>query len=264
MNQNMKSLISLATFFFLSGIASGFVQEPIYSRHYHSSKTKRIPTTKNTPTSFQLFQLSVKSDILTESSALILAKVPVFDGSSIHDPVVVSSLYWSNLWHGISTWLLTQFFVGIFASIVLVFSTSQLIALGEYISLQTNRVFLKEKNPLISKDSSLKLWSPITTNNTPDRVVKLALCIVIDLLGSVSELIPFLGEVFDVLWAPIAAYTLRSLYADSNIIFVLEFMEEILPFTDFIPLATLCWIIETYYDDSEIAKALKIGKYARK
>lgn len=67
---------------------------------------------------------------------------------------------------------------------------------------------------------------------------KLLLCIAIDVIGSASELVPVLGELSDVVWAPIAGLALRSLYG-SNVLFALEFLEEILPFTDIIPLATL-------------------------
>lgn len=67
---------------------------------------------------------------------------------------------------------------------------------------------------------------------------KLILCIAIDVIGSASELVPVLGEVTDVVWAPIAGLALRSLFG-SNIVFALEFTEEILPFTDILPLATL-------------------------
>lgn len=55
-----------------------------------------------------------------------------------------------------------------------------------------------------------------------------------------------LGEVTDVVWAPIAALGLRNLYG-SNVVFALEFVEEILPFTDFIPLATVCWVVDSFY-----------------
>ena len=75
---------------------------------------------------------------------------------------------------------------------------------------------------------------------TPD-IGKLILCIVIDVIGTSSELIPIAGELTDVAWAPIAAIALRSIYG-SNIIFALEFVEEILPFTDILPLATLWYV----------------------
>ena len=66
---------------------------------------------------------------------------------------------------------------------------------------------------------------------------KLLISIVIDVIGSASGLVTLLGEVSDFVWAPIAALILRSLYA-SNVVFALEFLEEILPFTDILPFAT--------------------------
>ncbi len=102
---------------------------------------------------------------------------------------------------------------------------------------------------------SLKSKSTIT----PD-VGKLLLCIIIDVIGTSSELIPFVGEFTDIAWAPIAALALRQLYG-SNVVFALEFAEEFLPFTDIIPLATICWVIETFYSDTDIAKGLQIGQF---
>lgn len=238
----------------------------------YPSTSKYLPSSKLPSSSSYLQAATNLADESHAITSFLTSAVPVFDGSTIREPVVVSSLYWNNLWHGISTWILTQIIVGAVVSIILVFTTSQVIALGEYISAQTNRWAImnnrvedKSQSTDNSSQSNVQPWSINTTiYKRPDRVVKLALCIAIDLLGSISELIPVLGELFDLLWAPIAAYTLRSLYAGSNVIFVLEFIEEILPFSDLIPLATICWIVETYFDDSEVAKALQIGMYARK
>jgi hypothetical protein len=91
---------------------------------------------------------------------------------------------------------------------------------------------------------------------------KLALCIAIDVIGTSSEVVPFFGELTDVLWAPIAGYALRSLYG-SNVLFALKFTEEILPFTDILPLATVCWVVDTFFADSDLAKLLQLGLYGR-
>jgi hypothetical protein len=91
---------------------------------------------------------------------------------------------------------------------------------------------------------------------------KFLVCLLIDSIGTISVAVPLLGELSDVIWAPIAATALRSIYGGSNVIFVLEFLEEILPFTDIIPLATLCWAIESFYADSDLAKFLGIGQCA--
>jgi len=89
---------------------------------------------------------------------------------------------------------------------------------------------------------------------------KLLLCLVIDTIGTSSEILPVIGEVTDVVWAPIAGTVLRSLFG-SNIVFAMEVVEEILPFTDFLPLATICWVVDTLFADSGLAKILGIGVY---
>jgi len=91
---------------------------------------------------------------------------------------------------------------------------------------------------------------------------KLLLCIVIDILGSANEAIPLVGELVDVVYAPIAALLLRQLFNGSNVVFLLEFGEEILPFTDILPLATICWVVEAFFGNGNLAKALRIGTYA--
>jgi len=44
-------------------------------------------------------------------------------------------------------------------------------------------------------------------------------------------------------------------------LFFFEFAEEILPFTDIIPFATLCWVVDTYFPDSDVAGVLQLGVY---
>lgn len=86
-------------------------------------------------------------------------------------------------------------------------------------------------------------------------------CLIIDIVGTSSELIPFFGEITDIAYAPVAALALRSMFNGSNVIFALEFLEELLPLTDILPLATICWVVETFYGDSNIARTLQIGIY---
>ena len=69
--------------------------------------------------------------------------------------------------------------------------------------------------------------------------MKLFQCLFIDFIGTSSEFLPFVGEITDIVWAPVAALLLRSLYPGSNVVFFLELAEEILPFTDILPLATI-------------------------
>lgn len=83
----------------------------------------------------------------------------------------------------------------------------------------------------------------------------LLLCIIIDLAGDSSFALPGVGEVEDVVWAPISAYIL-SLTFGSNIVAGLDFVKEILPGSDIIPVAITAWVIKYKYPDSAIAKTL--------
>ena len=192
----------------------------------------------------------------------ILTAVETFDGSTIVDPVVVSGAFWTSLKAKLLSVIIGQIlatvvFVGL-SSVV----ASQLPKLGEAIG-----------DTLFKEDNKAKISSTInqfatdstdaikrSTSNAQPDFGKLVLCLLIDTIGTSSELIPIVGEATDVVWAPIAALGLRSLYG-SNVVFGLELVEEILPFTDIIPLATICWCIESFAPEGDLAKALGIGNY---
>ncbi len=70
---------------------------------------------------------------------------------------------------------------------------------------------------------------------------KLALSILIDLIGCFSYLIPGFGEVFDVVWAPVSFFIMQEMYGSLSLS-ILSAVEEILPGTDFIPTATIGFI----------------------
>jgi hypothetical protein len=74
---------------------------------------------------------------------------------------------------------------------------------------------------------------------------KLAVSLLIDALGSASYLIPVMGEVLDVAWAPLQTILIMALYdtVSPNLKYV-SFMEEILPLTDVVPSATIGWVTE--------------------
>jgi hypothetical protein len=77
---------------------------------------------------------------------------------------------------------------------------------------------------------------------------KLLWSLAIDAIGSCSYLIPLAGESFDVTWAPIQTIFIMAMY-DSvapNLKYV-SALEEILPFTDVIPSATMGWLTEFGY-----------------
>lgn len=78
-----------------------------------------------------------------------------------------------------------------------------------------------------------------------DMVGKLVVSLIIDLIGSSSYLLPFVGEAFDLAWAPIQTVFIMALYDDSMpSLKYISFIEEILPFTDLLPSGSLGWAKE--------------------
>ena len=78
-----------------------------------------------------------------------------------------------------------------------------------------------------------------------DMYQKLLTSLAVDFIGSCSYLIPLAGESFDVFWAPAQTVLICSMYgATSNNLVYLSFMEEVLPFTDFVPTACIGWVSE--------------------
>lgn len=73
----------------------------------------------------------------------------------------------------------------------------------------------------------------------------LTFCIVMDLIGYASFSIPVLAEVSDVIWAPLSAFIFLQAFGGKvgRIGSVFNFIEEILPFTDFIPSFSIAWLI---------------------
>ena len=78
------------------------------------------------------------------------------------------------------------------------------------------------------------------------RQPTLIFCILMDLIGYATYAIPLVGEVADIIWAPISALIFYASFGGwkgaiggfGNLI------EEILPGTDFIPSFTIMWIMQ--------------------
>ena len=80
----------------------------------------------------------------------------------------------------------------------------------------------------------------VTDNKTRD----LFLGILFDSIGMLSFSIPLIGEFSDVIWAPLSGLLMVWMYKGNLGKFggIFSFVEEIIPFTDFIPTFTLAWI----------------------
>jgi hypothetical protein len=70
------------------------------------------------------------------------------------------------------------------------------------------------------------------------------LSLLFDGIGMLSYLVPLLGPISDVIWAPIAGLILLRMYKGNvgTVGGIVVFIEELLPGFDFIPTFTLTWI----------------------
>jgi len=84
--------------------------------------------------------------------------------------------------------------------------------------------------------------------NNQQKSTSLVLCIVMDLLGYATYSIPVLGEFADLIWAPISAIVFFMMFGGWKGAFgsIFNFIEEILPGTDFIPSFTLMWLWQNF------------------
>ena len=207
----------------------------------------------------------------------LLTSVKVFDGSEITNTVVVSNSYWEAIVSKLPYLIVSQLLAAVvFLAIATVIASQGKFVLDQ-VQLDSNSK-LKDGDAATISSSTLQSTlnndtagegrKPKQRNNSSSTqpptidIQKLLLCIIIDILGSANEAIPLLGELVDVVYAPIAALLLRQLFAGSNIVFLLEFTEEILPFTDILPLATICWVVEAFFGGGGLARLLRIGEFA--
>ncbi len=73
----------------------------------------------------------------------------------------------------------------------------------------------------------------------------IGICILMDLIGMASYVFPAIGELGDAVWAPLSGYIFYKLFGGRLGLIggVLDFLEEIIPFTDIIPSFTIAWFI---------------------
>jgi len=83
-------------------------------------------------------------------------------------------------------------------------------------------------------------------------------CIIMDLIGYASFSIPIIGEVSDLIWAPISAFIFARTFGGrlGALGSVFNFIEEFLPFIDFIPSFTIAWFIQSRAAQKRIGSKL--------
>jgi hypothetical protein len=92
-------------------------------------------------------------------------------------------------------------------------------------------------------------------NENKPALPNIALCIALDIIGMSTYFIPALGEFADVVWAPISGFLFFKLFGGRFGVIggVLNFLEEIIPFTDIIPSFTIAWFIRKQEADKWVA-----------
>lgn len=98
-------------------------------------------------------------------------------------------------------------------------------------------------------------------NTTQKQLPSLALCILLDVIGYASFGVPLLGEFFDLAWAPVSAFIFYKMFGGKMGVLGggISFIEELLPFTDFIPTFTIAWAMK-YFGRGETSQAIVLRK----
>jgi len=91
----------------------------------------------------------------------------------------------------------------------------------------------------------------------PRQFAKLGACIGLDVAGNATYLFPGLGESVDLAYAPAQAVALKMMF-DANGVMLVGLAEELLPFTDIFPSATIAWCLETFAPESPLSRLFGI------
>jgi hypothetical protein len=81
--------------------------------------------------------------------------------------------------------------------------------------------------------------------NVQKALPSLGMCLVMDILGCVFVMIPLIGPVIEMLFAPISAIIYLRMFGVRRGLFggIFNFVEELIPGLDFIPTFTITWFV---------------------
>ena len=132
-----------------------FIQDPL------SFSSKPHPF-HDTPSSFHFHRssstkLHYQSFLITETATGTGGGVPIFDGSSITDPIVVSSLFWKVLKGKIISILIGQLLTMIAFTLIVVLLPSQFEKLGTFLSNQSSTIFKQDEE---RQQQWIQNWKP--------------------------------------------------------------------------------------------------------
>jgi hypothetical protein len=86
------------------------------------------------------------------------------------------------------------------------------------------------------------------------RQPSLIFCILMDFVGYATYAIPGLGEFADILWAPVSSIIFMKTFGGLKGVLggFGNFIEELLPGTDFIPSFTIMWFIQNMQKKNKV------------
>ena len=101
----------------------------------------------------------------------------------------------------------------------------------------------------MSREPIEVIQKPVKSNKRSNLI----LGILFDLIGMASYIIPGVAEYIDIIWAPISALLMFSMYKGitGKVAGVVSFIEEAFPFIDIIPTFTLTWIYKYIINKEE-------------
>jgi len=91
----------------------------------------------------------------------------------------------------------------------------------------------------------------------------LALCIILDVIGSAGVIVPGIGAIFDVFWAPVSSIIFLFLFGrKATFGAIFSFVEELIPGVDVIPTFTIAWVIR--YLENKTKKPVELKPLQKK
>ncbi len=84
--------------------------------------------------------------------------------------------------------------------------------------------------------------------------------VIYDVIGMVTMFIPVIGPFLDIVWAPYAAKKMNDMYpgTEGKIASVIVFIEEILPWTDFVPTFTIMWVYTYVFKTKQASQTIEV------
>lgn len=89
------------------------------------------------------------------------------------------------------------------------------------------------------------------------KYIKLGLAVLIDLIGVATYMIPGIGESIDLFWAPISGLFIFMLFPSRKLLAFGGAVEEMIPFTDFMPTAIIAWGLDYIIDNKKTFAAFE-------